>query len=266
MRQFLIASFIILMMTQCGTRSKLPAGAPTSIKTGHLMDSIAAAQNTQPKLVVKYQASVSSPSMKQSFRMEVRLLRDSLIWLDVADPILGIKVARALVFKDSVAFISRLNREYFTGNIKGLQERFGFAFDFSDLQAIFYANVVPRAFNPESLKQYAYANAYLLADYPQSPEEQAKMSALQERFTRLLFEPGTYKASMQEQREPVNGKAYTFLCEGFSKHANVFYPAQLKLEYAAREQTTLSLQVQRVDTPAKLNFPFSIPDSYAPMR
>ncbi len=257
---------LVWLTVQCGGSKKLPEGAPAKVKTSALFDSIERAENTPTVLIMKAAANLQAPGISQSFRLEVRILRDSLIWLDFADPILGIKAARAVIYPDSVAFINKIKREYLSGNIKTLQRKFNFSFNFYDLQAILSGNMVPKAYNRNALDQYPTVGAYQLADFPLNPKNQSDINPLQEQFTKLLLNSTNYKPTTQEQREPVNGKLYSLTYASFLQTGSITYPAKIKVEYVDGEQSILKLDVQDVETPTSTNFPFSIPNNYARIR
>jgi hypothetical protein len=264
MKKLLLFLFTALLFAQCGSREKLPQGAPPKLKTDDLQAAVLKAENAVAQFGFKASARLESPTLNQSFRLEVRLLQDSLIWLDFADPILGIKAARAVLYKDSVAFVNRLERTYLTGSIADFQRTFKVAYTFYDLQAILLGNLVLKDF--EQYKQYPMAGYYQLANFEQNPAEQHSTPASQEQFVTLQFLPGNYKPAMQELNEPVNGKRYTLFYEDFSTQGTGQFPQRVKVEYAGDGLSTLEINVQQFSLHEPLNFPFSIPSGYARIR
>lgn len=55
------------------------------------------------------------------FTTNFRIQKDSLIWLSIA-PLLGIEAARVVITPDSVLFIDKINKKYFSGNDDYLQK------------------------------------------------------------------------------------------------------------------------------------------------
>lgn len=264
MKKVLFLFMLAVLLVQCGTREKLPQGAPPKQKTADLQEAVLKAENTPAQFSFKASARLESPTMNQSFRLEVRLLHDSLIWLDFADPILGIKAARAVLYKDSVAFVNRLERTYLTGTIADFQRNFKLSFDFFDLQAILLGNIVLNELNDYA--QYPMAGYYQLANFEQDPARQQNTPASQEQFIRLQFFPNNFKPAMQELNEPVNGKRYTLYYDNFNAHTAGLFPEKLKVEYVADGLSTLDLKVQQFSINETLNFPFSIPSGYARIK
>ena len=62
---------------------------------------------------INAKASVESEidGEKNNFNINLRICRDSAIWVSVS-PLLGIEVVRVLLTKDSVRFIDRINKQY----------------------------------------------------------------------------------------------------------------------------------------------------------
>lgn len=265
MKHVLVYISLALLLTQCGPKEQLPTGAPPKIKTGALRDSVLNNQNKPTTFAFKAAARVESPELaNQSFRLEARVLTDSLIWLDFADPILGIKVARAVLYNDSVAFYNRLERNYLTGNISDFKTFLNFDFDFFDLQAILLGNVVFK--DLQKYEQYPMAYAYKLANFEQDPQKQQNTPINQEQYITLQFAPALFKAQVQELTEPVNGKRYSLFYDDFVQEGDMHIPQRIKIEYTGKSLNTLNLQIQQVYVNQNLNVPFSIPANYAPIK
>lgn len=80
----------------------------------------------------------SDGKQSQSLNADMRLLRDSLIWLSAYPNLMGFKieVARALITPDSVKVIDRFNKKYYAKSINYLQTFTGYPIDFATLQRI----------------------------------------------------------------------------------------------------------------------------------
>ncbi|AHF17668.1 DUF4292 domain-containing protein [Niabella soli] len=89
----------------------------------------------------KAEASYSAKGDTKSFDVKVEMKKDSLIWASVTGP-LGIEGARALITKDSVRIINRLNKQYISSSYVYLQERLGLPADLSTLQDLLVGNPV----------------------------------------------------------------------------------------------------------------------------
>lgn len=255
------------LMAACKGTAKLPERAPAPIKEQALREELKAGQNVYKSLRIRANGSFEQGGSSQSFRLEVRLLKDSLVWIDVADPILGIKVARALVTPDSVAFVNRLSSEYFTGEVGKLQKELGLEFGFSELQKILSAQLIFSL--TEEFKLYYRPGLYLLSDFDADDVQAAAKTFGKEKFRQVFIDPTTMRPSLQVQNEPVNGKRYSVKYEelGRNEETTLIYPARIEVEYLADEPAKLTLDIRSIEkNDPQLNYPFNIPSGYAKMR
>ena len=83
----------------------------------------------------KLDTEINVEGKSDSFTMNVRMARDSAIWISLS-PALGVELARVLLLPDSVRVISKvpLNKFVFEGNYKQLEKSLGIPFDFYTFQ------------------------------------------------------------------------------------------------------------------------------------
>lgn len=263
-----MAIFIILLGGCKPSKSVVP-GAPAQVKARVLKEDMHTAENSYSSLLLSGNASYEKEGQSQNFKLEVRILHDSLIWVDIADPILGIKVARAILYHDSVAFVNRMQKEYFTGKVADLQKRLNLDFGFNEIQAIMSGNLV---FNPDKeFELYYRPGFYLLSDF--TPEQEARDTNIREkyfgkeRFRQIFVDPHFFKPVEQIQNEPAMGKNYTITQHDFAAREGLLMPSELIIDYTMEEKAKLTFEIRRIrkDEP-QLNYPFNIPSDYAEMR
>lgn len=85
-------------------------------------------------LSIRFSATIESEENSDSFRGNLRILKDSAIWISVRS--LNIEGARLLITPDSVKIINRLENTFYMGKINLLTERVGYDFSYYDLQAL----------------------------------------------------------------------------------------------------------------------------------
>lgn len=91
-------------------------------------------------LSAKGKAQIDANGEKHSANLNVRMRKDSVIWLQAS--ILGIGV-RALITPDSVQIVNQLERTYYAGNFDYLQRQFNVPITFVQLQAMLIGDYVP---------------------------------------------------------------------------------------------------------------------------
>lgn len=88
------------------------------------------------KVAVEY----SQDNKEQSFRCNLRIKKDSIIWLSASK--MGIEGFRIKLTQDSIFIIDRLHKQYFKGNYQYLNNKFNTDFDFFIIQSIL-TNQIP---------------------------------------------------------------------------------------------------------------------------
>ena len=89
----------------------------------------------------KAEVSYTAKGNTKNFDIKVQMASDSLIWVSVTGA-LGIEGARALITKDSVRIINKLNKQYITASYVYLQEQLGLPVDLETLQDLLVGNPV----------------------------------------------------------------------------------------------------------------------------
>ena len=116
----------------------------------------------------KLDTEINVEGKSDSFTMNVRMARDSAIWISLS-PALGVELARVLLLPDSVRVISKVpsNKFVFEGNYKQLEKSLGIPFNFYTFQDLFSGN--PLGLNPQEdkfISQVDGFNYILIEKFP----------------------------------------------------------------------------------------------------
>lgn len=254
-----------LLVLGCKPGRQLPVGAPPEIRPRVLIKEIAGAENHFQSLRIKAIGNYRAEGQSQAFRLELRLLKDSLIWVDLADPVLGLKVVRVLITPDSLRLINRLDREYYTGDIEELQKRFNMGFGFGTLQQIFGGNLLFDLTDEFDL--YYRPGKYLWSTL--NPSDSLRSARGSQRLLKQVqIDPKNFKPVEQSLADPLENRAFTLHYKAFEAMATgLIYPQVIEIEYAEKENSSLSLSIRKVerDDP-ELRYPFKIPGDYERME
>ena len=262
-----LLTLVSLLVIACKSKKNLPEGAPEVIKLKELRAGISDGKTEYQTLRIRAQGNLETEGQNQGFRLEVRILRDSLIWAELADPILGLKVARALITPDSLFVINRIDREYLRADISAMQQQFGVEYGFNELQNALSGN--PIFDDWEDFELYYVPGHYLLSTTdPARLEQEAETSKVSGTVQQAYISPGSFKAVQQLQFDPAEDDVYRLTFEGFEKkEGSHAYPRIIELHYGKNEKDRLRLAVKRFEFDDEgLPFPFNIPDGYAEMR
>lgn len=252
-------------MASCRSTKNIPAGAPPEMRLREFISAAQIAENDFENLRIKFSATYKSEGNSQDFRMEARLLKDSAVWIDIADPFLGIKVARAIVFKDSVAFVNRMENSYLKGTVEEMKKEFNIDFGFEDLQQILSANLIFDL--TREFELYYRPGLYLLSDFDPEGSDPAAFAG-KEVFRQVSFNPEVLKPTLQVQNEPAMGRRYSVsMSEFIPRDGGIMYPSEIRINFLDQTEGDLKLDVRGVEKNVPgLNLPFNIPASYEQMQ
>lgn len=93
-------------------------------------------------LSAKGKAQIDANGEKYSPSLNVRMRKDSVIWLQAS--VLGLGV-RALITPDSVQIVNTLEKTYYAGNFDYLRRQFNVPITFTQLQSMLIGDYVPAA-------------------------------------------------------------------------------------------------------------------------
>jgi len=250
---------LAIALPACSWFKKVPEDAPPFTRKKKLLQEVLAQENQFERVRLSGKGHYQGSDQSMSFRFDIRLYRDSIVWIDVGDPFLGLKVARARVYPNRVQFYNKLNKQYYDGDLGALQERIGFSASFRMLMGALAGNLV---IPPEENLELQYLpGKYLLTNY------QIKESSLpsQTIFHEYHIDPKTHKATLQKRLEPSAGQTFTLSTTNYQNKKGQLWPHKIKFEYRSQETTTLHFEIKSIDVDGDFGFPFSIPSRYAPM-
>ncbi len=201
-------------------------------------------------------------------RGQLRIKNDSLIWMSVT-PALGIEAARVLLTDDSIKFINRLNKSYFSGKYKILDSLLNTTVDFSLLQSMLVGN---------DLTQYDVHKFRSSIDnglYRMTIRERKKVKKYiknGEIDTRVLVQqiwlyPDTYRIAridIKEQGEEDNNKLQVYYGDYINIEGQLF-PSNIRIEITSKKSISINLVFYKTIINTPVRFPFKIPVKYENM-
>jgi hypothetical protein len=261
MKNLVFVLFLALAITSCGSKKLRPEGAPPAIKEKQLHARIDSAQNTYQTLIVKANGRFTDNKGSQSFKVEFRLLKDSLVWVDIADPILGIKVARAIVFSDSVAFVNKLERQFYQGNIEKLAQKIKMDLGFELLQNILSANLA-YPIKDKAYELFYRPGSYVFADFRLDEVNDSLQNFPKGLIHQVFIDPKNAKPNRQLQTKYNENQRYELLFQNFAPQKDLLYPKNISVISTGKTEAKLDLQIKSVKKNVETKYPIKIPAGY----
>lgn len=219
-------------------------------------------------LSAKFSADYENDKKKNSFNGQIRIRKDSLIWISLT-PLLGIEAVRIIISQDSVKMINRLNDTYFAGNYEYVNRFLNTNIDFDILQAFligtdlqFYENGKFRASVEQGLYRLSTMERQKLRKFAKSNQDTLKVY-----IQNIWLDPQTFKilqADVKEiRREKIKLEA---MYNGFEEIETQLFPKQMEYIIRAENIIRVSAVFTKIAINHPLQFPFKIPDGYRPVK
>ena len=215
-------------------------------------------------LDTKFSMSYQQGKKTTDLKAQLRIRNDSITWLSFS-PALGIEAARIILTNDSIKFVNRLNKTYFTGKYNLVDSLIKTTIDYSILQAMIIGNdltqydinkfksTIDGDFYKITIQERRKIKKEILAD------ETSPMILIQN----IWLDPETFKIRQIELKELGNdkNKLQVFYTE-FQDVNGQFFPSKMRIEISSKEQILIDVSFNRVLLNEVLSFPFKIPDKY----
>ena len=136
---FFIVAFLVLTMISCRSPKSIIKASIKEQGSEYLFTQLKKNELKYEWLTAKVNIEYIEEDKKTNFVAQIRLRKDSVIWMSFS-PALGIEVARLMITNDSVKFINRVNKTYFLGDYKFVNDFLKTNIDFDVFQSFLTGN------------------------------------------------------------------------------------------------------------------------------
>ena len=260
MSKVVVASLLVLTLAAgcqrraVPTRSTAGPGTATPIADPAL-PTVRATNTAFVYLSAKGKARIKTKDNEQGANLNVRLRRDSIIW--VSGSLLGIEGLRAVLTPDSVRVVNRLEKTYFAGGYDYLSRLLQVPVSYAQVQALLLGDYLPA---PPGTRPTVVAEAAgQRIRYPQTERLNVE---------RLLAASG--RVQQLKLEEAAANRRLTVDYTDFRAvppAAGIPFAHDLNLRAEQpNASTTARLLYNKVAAGERLDFPFSIPKGYVRMK
>jgi hypothetical protein len=221
-------------------------------------------------LSAKLDCEAKTDSSRVAFDVNVRMRRDSVIWLNITDPALGIRVARVLITTDSVKFVNFLNNTCFRGDFAYLSLLLQTEVDFDMMQSLLVGNSV--AFYNEDEKLKAQADKqnchYILSTVRKRRLKKVEEGRAlpEEPLQTLTLDPQTFKILNVFF---IDAQLRTFKADysDFSDEGGILFPHKATFfAKGVQKSAELNASYRKITLNEPQQFPFNLPDDCTPIQ
>jgi hypothetical protein len=216
----------------------------------------------------KFSAEYKNKDNKNSFSGQIRIRKDSLIWLSFS-AVIGIEILRIKISQDSVEFMNRINNTYFTGDYDYVNKFLNTNIDYDIIQSFLTGNDLSfyesgkfkASLDREEYKLSTAARMKLKKYFRDSHEKQRVL------IQNIWIDPETFKitqADVKELTDPNNKLEANYSL--FDHIGNQFFPKEMTFDITADNNIHVEVSFNKIITDVPQQFPFKVPQSYRQVK
>jgi len=204
-----------------------------------------------------------SDDQNVSATANIRMKRDSVIWISVT-PGFGIEAARAIINRDSLALINRLEKEYRSYNFQELSKKYNFTINYDLLQAVLLGDMPRSIVADDQVKQETNYFVVRQEEGPITIDNFIDRQLMKVERIAMVETDARGSAKNRAGKNTLNLQYSDFkqLDEEILPFSNL-----VSLDYrqqGRKRRTQIDIQHKKVSiVDQTLRFPFNVPEKYA---
>ena len=215
----------------------------------------------------RFSADYKNASRETSFSGQIRIKKDSLIWLSLS--VMGIEGMRIMITQDSIKYINRLENTYVIGDWFDLNRFLNTNIDYDILQSFLIGNDIS-FYEEGKFKATIDKNEYKLIAAARGKMKKYirnNNEALKVFIQNIWLNPETFKitrADVKETRRQNIKLDATY--SSFEEISSQLFPREMTYQIIAENRIFIDCSFSRINIEKSLTFPFRIPSSFARVR
>ncbi len=262
--QVLISVFLVWTISACKINRSALKKPLKEYGFDYLYKKMNENQVTFNSLNSKFTIDYKKDKSKTSLKGQLRIQSDSLMWLSFS-PALGIEAARISLTNDSVKFINRLNKSYFTGKYKILDSLLNTTIEYSILQSMILGNDLTqydvnkfKASIDGGLYRITIRERHKIRKYIRKGEIETKVLV-----QNIWLDPETFRIKKIDIKELGNdNKKLQVTYKNYMNIEGQFFPKNMQIEISAEKNTVINIEFLKYRLNLKQTYPFNIPKKY----
>jgi hypothetical protein len=276
MRRIVVVAIFLIFTISCKTthtiqgdnQPKNPIPKLKEEKTSVLVSKIKANKLDFKWLSAHFSIDMSTDSIGQSFSGDIRIRKDSIIWMSVRAILGTIEAIRSMVTQDSAMYMDRLNDTYFKGDYNYINSKLNTAddLDLDLLQSMMIGNCMEFYSDTAKMKSYYDGKQYIISTirkrnlrrvlYRNRPYH----SKEDEQF--IFLDPQDFHITHVRLEDFVNHRTFDAYYSDFQKVDSLMFPFHIQYQIVAQKNIKIDLQYKKVSFKQEESVPFIIPKKY----
>lgn len=270
MRISFLFLFLLLLSSACKTKkdiveTKRNTDERVDIKNPRtLMKLLKENQFDFKWLSAKFSADMVLDGNNESFNGLMRVRKDSVIWMIISK--MGFEGARIMITKDSVKFLDKVNKKYFTGTHDTISKMLHTDLDFEIMQSMLVGNSVEFYEEDEKLKAGKDKDS---SQYILSTVRKRKLKRIlkghdvpKDLVQSIWMENKLWKITRIFMTDHNTNRTFDAFYNDFQKTDSALFPFHVKFDIKAEREVMVEFDYSKVTLNKPQEFPFTVPESY----
>jgi len=265
----IVSAFLLLLIisgfSSCQTKRHLIKAPIKDEGSEYLFQKLQANEFKFTTFSAKFNIDYTIKHKSFEFKGQVNIVKDSAIWI-IFNQDLGIEMARLLITQDSVKFIDRINKKYFSGDYIFVNNFLKTNVDFGVLQSIILGNDFEYYDNAEFKASIDSRQYKLTTTERHKLKKHFRNAGDAERvfLQSIWLSPENFKITQIRLKELTkNSKKLTAGYSDFKNIEGQLFPFSINYELEATTPVRVKLEYSRISLNQPVSFPFKIPTKYA---
>jgi hypothetical protein len=264
----LIIASVILSLNACKTTRSVIKEPIKEEGSDYLFEQLKKNEMKFDWLSAKFSAEYIEDKKKISFRGQMRIKRDSILWVSIS-PALGIEMVRLIITNDSIKFIDRINSHYLISDFNYINRFINSTLDFDMLQAFLIGNDFS-FFENGKFKASIDAMEYKLMTvgrrklkkYVKSDEIELNIP-----IQNIWLNPENFKITKVMIKEvKQEGRKLQAFYSDFEQLEEQLFPHHLDFEITSESKIDIGINYSKIVVNKTLKFPFNIPSKFTRIK
>jgi hypothetical protein len=262
-----IGIFVFSILASCSAVRKIYRQPLRDQGPEYLVHKLDSSRLKFDNLSARFSATYSHGSKSNSFSGQMRIERDSIIWISVSA--IGIEMARFMITEDSVKFQNRINKTFLRKEFRYVNELLNNTLDFDMLQAFLTGNDFS-FFENGKFKASIDNNL----EYKLFTTERRKLKKSVRRSDQdinipieyIWLNPESYKIERVQLKEAEKGgRHFSARYKDFVSVQNQLFPASTEFDIETNDdKVNIKISLSKIElNKSSQAYPFPIPENYS---
>ncbi len=216
-------------------------------------------------LVCRAQVDAKTPKLSTGFTANIRIRKDSAIWVSIS-PALGIEVMRAVLTKDSVKFVDRLNKRFYVGDYNFINNALETDIDYELVEALLTGNNFSfydyDKFRYGGMKDSVHTLSTVRRRKLKKSLKSGNVDSVRAILQDINLRNRTYKITEMHLNDFKSNKKLTAEYSDFKMILGQLFSQHVVVNIKAEKGATITFDYTKIEPDKAVSFPFSVPERY----